>query len=71
MSCKCVRCTECGGTGDVWWSFPGPGEGDYLGSHRMDDLDVLEDGGCMDCEGTGIIEMCDECRDAWEDEDYE
>lgn len=67
MSCKCVRCTECGGTGDVWYSAIG----EYLGNSRCDDLDELDSGGCLDCDGSGILEMCDECREAWEDEDYE
>ena len=68
MSCKCVRCPECRGSGNVWISF----SGEYLGSSRCDDLDELE--ACPECEGSGIIEMCDECREteeeAWLD-DYE
>lgn len=62
MSCKCVSCGECDGTGNVWYSFPGPPRGRYLGRHRSDDLDEMET--CDQCRGRGIVEMCEECADA-------
>ena len=61
MACKCVSCPECGGTGNVWVSF----NGKYLGKCRCDDFDELEM--CEECNGTGIIEMCDECMMAKEE----
>ena len=61
MACKCVPCSECRGTGTVWYSFSGR----YLGNIHGDDLDTLEI--CEECED-GIIEICDECR---EREEYE
>ncbi len=61
MTCNCVSCGECGGSGFVWRSF----DGEYLGDHRCDDLDEMED--CPQCEGEGISELCDECQQALED----
>lgn len=58
MACRCVSCGECSGSGRAWQDF----EGRYLGSHRGDDLDELVQ--CFDCGGSGLSEMCDECRDA-------
>src|SRR5579872_2401108 len=47
MACECVSCSACGGTGTVWFSFPGPDRGGkYLGNHRCDDLDELDT--CME-----------------------
>lgn len=63
MTCKCVQCQECEGTGSVWFSFGGK----YLGSHRCDDLDELED--CEYCGGDGIVELCDECRQRMENDE--
>lgn len=63
MSCECVRCSGCEGTGNVWFSFPGADRGGkYLGNHRSDDLDEMET--CMECGGSGIIESCFECQAA-------
>ena len=59
--CTCKRCPECGGTGDVWISISGK----YLGRFHCDDLDELDT--CPDCEGSGIIEMCDSCMEAEEE----
>jgi RecJ-like exonuclease len=56
--CSCVPCPECGGTGDVWWSFSGR----YLGRFRCDDLDERDT--CSECDGTGLLEMCQACLDA-------
>ena len=57
MTCTCIPCSECDGTGTVWYSF----SGEYLGKHRCDDLDELET--CSECHGSGISELCDECAE--------
>ena len=62
MSCTCISCHECGGTGTVWYSFGGK----YLGNHRCDDLDNLET--CETCGGQGIVERCWECQQKLDDE---
>lgn len=67
--CQCVTCSECRGTGSVWYSFGGPGRGTYLGSHRWDDLDEMET--CDICGGHGITEKCDRCCELDELEDME
>lgn len=64
MACKCVRCAECGGTGNIWVSL----SGEYLGNSRCDDFDELDT--CEDCDGTGITETCDDCRE-WQEEEYD
>ena len=62
MSCECVRCYECGGSGIVWRSFFGK----YLGNRRCDDLDDFES--CPECGGEGITEVCQEFQEAYEKE---
>lgn len=57
--CQCVICYECGGSGNVWYSFGGIDRGKYLGSSRWDDLDEMET--CDVCGGRGIVETCDRC----------
>ncbi len=65
MTCSCVRCPECKGTGNVWFAAGGR---HYLGSSRWDDLDEMEN--CEYCRGTGFISLCDECfSDQDEEED--
>lgn len=64
MTCKCVPCSECNGSGSVWFSFSGK----YLGNHRSDDLDELVT--CEVCSGSGLDEMCDECREKEEEAEY-
>jgi hypothetical protein len=56
-------CPECGGLGNVWWSFSGK----YLGQSRCDDLDELEM--CEECHGSGLLNMCDNCIEEEEDSD--
>jgi len=63
MTCKCVPCSSCNGSGHVWYSF----SGEYLGNSRCDDLDDLES--CDDCGGSGIAEECDECLEYWREEE--
>ncbi len=60
--CECVRCPDCKGTGNVWFSFGGKR---YLGAHRSDDLDEMET--CENC-SNGILETCDRCAQL---EEYE
>jgi hypothetical protein len=62
MTCQCVSCGACGGTGHIWTDF----RGRYLGQHRSDDTDELES--CPDCDGSGITEECDSCSDSRVDE---
>lgn len=62
MSCSCTPCQECDGSGRVWFAF----DGTYLRRHRCDDMDEMET--CEECHGSGIDEMCDECRDLQEEE---
>lgn len=65
--CKCTQCSECGGSGNVWFSF----SGQYLGKNkRMDDMDEMET--CEECNGSGLIDECDHCREIREqdEEDY-
>lgn len=70
MPCECVICSECGGSGRVWFSFPGPGrEGKYLGNHRCDDLDEMDT--CSICGGSGVSEVCHECQCQYNDEEDE
>ena len=67
MACECVSCPDCGGTGTVWFSFPGPDMGgEYLGNHRCDDLDELDT--CPRCGGRGITECCYECQEDMDDD---
>ena len=63
MTCTCVSCIDCNGTGSCWYSI----SGDYLGNAHCDDLDDLRD--CEECRGSGIIETCTECLDAEEAQD--
>lgn len=61
MTCKCVPCGECGGTGHIWRAFGGQ----YLGNRRCDDLDEYER--CEECGGYGVSELCQECADEEDD----
>jgi len=61
MACECVRCPECD-AGSIWISFSGK----YMGKYRCDDFDEMDT--CPECDGKGIIEICDECREAYEEE---
>ena len=64
MPCECIPCPQCNGTGTIWISF----SGEYLGSHRCDDLDEMD--GCEACGGSGVDSFCDECLDSDEEEIY-
>lgn len=61
--CRCVACSECRGSGHVWFAFGGR---EYLGSGRCDDLDEME--GCDECNGSGVSLVCDACQYAYEEE---
>jgi hypothetical protein len=43
--------------------------GTYLGNNRCDDLDELET--CPDCNGRGLSEICDYCREMEEEAEIE
>ncbi len=62
MTCECISCPECNGTGMVWWSFSGK----YLGNRRCDDLDEMES--CDRCGGEEVDIVCDECLDKYQDD---
>ena len=61
MSCECVSCASCGGSGHYYVDMI---TGKYQGQHRTDDLDEMED--CEDCRGSGVSETCYECSEAME-----
>jgi len=63
MTCKCISCVDCGGSGSVAYSF----SGEYLGTKRCDDLDTFET--CDECGGNGTSEVCEECSEFWEMEE--
>ena len=65
MACKCITCSECDGFGNIWFSFSGK----YLGKFKCSDMDEMDT--CMECDGEGLAELCDECREAWEEEQKE
>ena len=54
--CTCVRCGECGGTGNVWRNYDARGRSVEGG---MDDSSDLET--CDSCR-VGIVEVCDRCQ---------
>lgn len=60
-TCTCTPCSECRGSGSVWYDLTGR----YLGARRSDDLDTLDT--CDECGGSGITDECDKCM-ACEDE---
>ena len=64
MSCSCIQCDECEGTGSIYVSFTG----EYLGKNRCDDMDEMET--CDECDGSGLEELCYECREKEEEEDF-
>jgi hypothetical protein len=54
MSCSCVICGECNGSG----------------FHRVDDWTQPEGYDletCEECRGSGICELCEECREGFGD----
>lgn len=61
-SCSCVSCDECKGSGVIWVAV----DGSYLGCRRCDDLDDVET--CNECGGIGLTEICQECRDKYDEE---
>lgn len=59
--CECTSCPECKGSGQVYFSFGTSfGNGRYLGPHRSDDLDEMEN--CYTCRGQGTVDTCDRCH---------
>lgn len=57
MTCKCVCCPMCNGSGSIWVDVRTGRAID--GCH--DDLDDLET--CPECRGAGISETCEECEE--------
>jgi hypothetical protein len=60
MACTCVYCDYCRGSGHIWVNY------DHLGrvieDSGIDDLsDLME---CPQCDGSAIVETCDECCEA-------
>ena len=53
MACKCVKCPDCNGLGQVEYRT-----GSYLGT----DFEI-----CFTCRGSGVSEKCWECEDFSED----
>ena len=61
MSCECVRCKTCDGSGDVYSNF----RFEYIGRGCVDDfVDIVS---CPYCDGRAIMEVCQECAEAQED----
>ena len=56
MTCSCVLCVACRGTGQVMVAQDG---------YPEQDLET-----CSDCGGTGISEKCGACIDKEQDDDY-
>jgi len=65
MTCTCIPCSECRGSGTVWFSFSGK----YLGSHRSDDLDEMDT--CDECRGSCVSEICEYCLEKQEEDAYQ
>lgn len=63
MTCKCVSCDECDGSGSIWISSSGK----YMGKYKCDDFDEMDI--CPDCDGDGLAELCDECREFFDNEE--
>lgn len=54
-TCTCVRCDTCKGFGSIHDPF------DYGPRSGIDEE-------CIDCDGSGITEMCDYCHEVDEEE---
>lgn len=63
MTCKCVICDECKGSGNIWVDY----KGKYLGNNRCDDMDELDT--CPECDGSGLSEICYECWEESQDDE--
>lgn len=63
MTCKCVTCGDCGGSGHMWRDFGS----NTLHEHRTDDMGDLEP--CYRCNASGIEEECDACADQREQDE--
>ena len=53
--CECIPCPSCI-NGDMWRTIDG-----QLHKHRCDDMGDTES--CIMCDGSGLTEVCDRCRE--------
>ena len=60
MTCHCVSCPDCRGSGSLWQCLDGS-----IHRNRCDDMGDLVT--CDECGGSGTAEECAECIDAWLD----
>jgi hypothetical protein len=60
MRYECITCPD----GRIWISF----SGEYMGIYRCDDLDSMDV--CPECGGSGLADMCDECREALDEGEW-
>jgi DnaJ-class molecular chaperone len=56
MSCICILCPDCNGSGNVWEATNG---------YPEEELEA-----CPTCGGSGITDFCDECEDMKEREQW-
>jgi hypothetical protein len=63
MSCTCVSCPDCNGSGYLWETLDGK-----IHSHRCDDMGDLVT--CENCHGSGLSERCWECERTDEEDFY-
>jgi hypothetical protein len=54
MTCSCVRCPDCNGSGHFWQTHDGK-----IHLMRCDDMGDLVS--CDTCRGSGCSEECEEC----------
>lgn len=59
--CECIDCSECDGSGRVWFTSSGK----YRGKLKGSDMDEWLH--CPECMGAGVVETCDHCL---EEEQY-
>lgn len=63
MACECIYCDYCGGTGHIRVNYDHLGR--VISKSGLDDLSELEE--CPQCDGRAILETCEECQQARDD----